>query len=93
MNGHQVRALKESLQLSLRYWDTWEAQLAEHLTLGVGLDHDLMVRGIKPQVGLCAECGDFLEFSLSFSLPPLITCALSLSLSPSPALYCSLSQK
>ena len=58
----------------------WVAQLGEHLTLDFGSGHDLMVRGIKPHIGLYADseepAWDSLTFPLSLPSP-----ALSLSLS------------
>ena len=47
---------------------TWVAQSVEHLTLGIGSGHDLMVCGIEPCAKLCTESKACLGFSLSFSL-------------------------
>ena len=44
------------------------AQSVKRLTLDFGSGHDLMVRGIEPRVGLCADsvepAWDFLSLSL-----------------------------
>ena len=56
-------------------------QSVEHLTLGFDSGRDLMVRGIEPRVGLCADnrkpAWDSLSPSLSAPLP--LTLSLSLS--------------
>ena len=54
------------------------AQSVKHLTLDLSSGHDLIVRGIEPHVGLCADSSEPAWDSLSLSAP-----ALSLSLSPS----------
>ena len=51
------------------------AQLVKHLTLDCSSDHDLVVRGIEPRVGPCADSMEPAWDSLSPSL----------SLCPSPA--------
>ena len=53
----------------------WLSQLSV-LTLGFGSGPDPMVHGIKPCVGLQAECGACLGFSLSLSAPPMLACGL-----------------
>ena len=57
----------------LKYWGTWVAQLVKQLTLNFGSRHDLTVHG--PHIGLCAEQGDCLGFSLSLSLSLSLTLA------------------
>ena len=61
---------------------TWVVQLVKHLTLDFGSDHHLMVCGIEPCVGLCADSMEFAWVSLapSPSAPPLLVVSLSLSL-------------
>ena len=49
-------------------WDTWVAQLVNHLTLDFGSVHDLMVHEIELHVRLCTISANLLEFSLSTSL-------------------------
>ena len=49
-------------------WDTWVAQPAKRLALGVSPGHDLAARGFEPQVRL--QCGARLGFSLPLSLCP-----------------------
>ena len=61
----------------------WVAQLVESLTLGLDSGHDLRVLGMT-YIGLHAQWGVCLRFSLPHPLPPVL---LSLSLS------CSLSNK
>ena len=58
------------------------AQSVKCLTLDLGPGHDLMVREIEPQIGLCAVRSEPSWDSLSTSLsdPPLLVCMLSLSL-------------
>ena len=55
----------------------------KRLTLDFGSGHELTVHEIEPHVGLCAECGACLGFSLSLSLsaPPLLMHTHTLSLS------------
>ena len=57
----------------------WVAQLTERPTLDFGTGHGLVVRGVEPCVGPCAEHGACLRFFLSPSAP-LLLCMLSLSL-------------
>ena len=58
------------------------AQSVKRLTLDFGSGHDVTVCGFKPRVGLCAEDGACLGFSLSLSLslslcaPPPLTHSL-----------------
>ena len=47
----------------------WVTQLVEHPTLDFGSGHDLTVHGIEPHIGLSAECGACLRFSVSGPLP------------------------
>ena len=58
---------------------TWVVQSVKHLTLSFISGHDLMVHGIEPHVGICADSEEpawnFLSPSLSASPP----CSLSLS--------------
>ena len=76
-----VCVLSLSLSLSKKMLsprDTWMAQSVEHSTLNFGSGHE-----IKPYVGLRAEHGACLRFSLSLSLSPLLPLsqgALSFSL-------------
>ena len=60
------------------------AYSVKHLTLDFGSGHDLVVHGLEPHVGLCA---DSVEASWD-SLSPV-----SLALGPSPALFHSLKNK
>ena len=46
----------------------WVAHLVERTTLDLGSGHDLMVCGIEPSIGLHAEGGARLKYSLSLSL-------------------------
>ena len=56
------------------------AQLVERLTLDFDSGHALMVRGIEPRVGLCANSMEPAWDSLSLPLPALVyMCALPLS--------------
>ena len=57
------------------------AQMVKHLTLGFSSGHDLMVCGIEPYVGLCADSAEPVWDSLSPSLsgPPLLSRSWSLS--------------
>ena len=55
------------------------AQLVKRLTLDFGSDHDLAVCEIEPGVGLCADTVEPAWDSLSLSLYPFPTHALSLS--------------
>ena len=56
-------------------WGTWGAQSIERLTLDFGSGNDLMVCGIKPHIGLCADnaepASDFLSLSPCPSPAPL----------------------
>ena len=54
---------------------TWVAQLVKHLSLDFGLGHNLMGHGIERCLGFCAQRG----VSFSLSLSPSPTCFLSLS--------------
>ena len=51
----------------------WVAHVVERTTLDLGSGHDLMVCGIEPSVGLHAEGGARLKFSLSPSAPLALT--------------------
>ena len=57
------------------------AQLLKRPTLGFNSGHDLMVCGLEPHVGLCADsvepAWDSLSFPLSMSLPRLSMLSLS----------------
>ena len=55
------------------------AQLVRDPTLDFGSGHDLMVHGIEPLVGLCADSAELALDSLSPSLsaPSLLTLSLS----------------
>ena len=64
---------------SLEIRGTWVAQLVKRLTLGFGSGHDLTVCGIKPCVGLHALSAEPAWDSLSLSLCPSPTRALTLS--------------
>ena len=57
------------------------APSVKHLTLGFSSGHDLMVRGFKPRVGLCADSVEPAWDSLSPSFCTFPACARSLSLS------------
>ena len=57
------------------------AQSVKCLTLGFGSGHDLMVHGIKPRVGLCADGVEPAWDFLSSSALPVLALSLSLSLS------------
>ena len=51
-------------------WGTWVAQLVKHPTLDFGSGHSLIVHGLKPHVGLCADSArTCLGFSLPLTLP------------------------
>ena len=47
----------------------WVPQVVKHLALDVGLGHDLVVHGIEPHVGLCADRMEPAWDSLPLSLP------------------------
>ena len=49
----------------------WVAQSVKRLILDFGSGHDLMVRGSKPCVGLCADSGEPALGSVSLPLPQL----------------------
>ena len=53
----------------------------KHLTLDLGLGHDLTVSDFKSHVRLCADGTEPARDSASLSLCPSPACALSLSLS------------
>ena len=57
-------------------------QLAKHLTLDFGSDHDLTVRGFEPLVGLCMDSVETAwdSPSPSLSAPPLLALLLSLKI-------------
>ena len=73
------------------WWGAWRAQSVERLTLDFGSGHNLMVPGIEPRTGLCADsmepAWDSLclalslsrSFSLSPSAPPQLLCVHALS--------------
>ena len=71
--------------LTLRYqkaehrWGAWVAQSAERATLDFGSGHDLVVRGIEPLIGLCADSVEPAWDSLSPSLSLRLLHSLSLS--------------
>ena len=66
------------------------AQSVEHPTLHFGTDHDLIVHGFKPLIGLCAGlCADSSEPGAYFGF----CLSLSLSVPPPLALYLSLKNK
>ena len=58
------------------------AQWVKQATLNLGSDHDLMVHGFEPRVGLCTDGGEparnSLARSLSLSAPPLLVLSPSL---------------
>ena len=57
-------------------------QSVEHLTLGLGSGHDLMVRKFESHMGLCADGAELAWDSLSpLSAPSPLVLTLSLSLS------------
>ena len=58
------------------------AESVKHLTLDFGSRHGLMIRGIEPHVGLCADSVEpaWDSLSLSVSAPPLHARALSLKI-------------
>ena len=62
---------------------SWVAQLVKRLTLGVGLDHDLMVCKFKPYFGLYADGSEpaWDSVSLSLPLPQSLPTSLALALS------------
>ena len=53
------------------------AQLVKHGTLRVGSGHDLTVRGLEPQIGLCTDRGQSLHGTLSLPLPGSFSLSLS----------------
>ena len=57
-------------------------QSVKHLTLDFGSDHDLTIHGFQSLVLLCADRAEPAWDPLSplFSVPPLLTCSVSLSL-------------
>ena len=57
------------------------AQLVECLTLDFDPGHDLMVHGVEPHIGLCADSMEptWDSLSPSVSAPPLMSFSLSLS--------------
>ena len=57
------------------------AQLVKYLTLELSSGHDLMLRDIKPCIGLCADSVEPAGDSLSLSVGSCPAYALSLSLS------------
>ena len=71
------------LGLEVRTWGAWVAQSVEHPSLGFDSGHKLIVRGFKPNIGICAGSVEpaWDSFSLSLSLSAPTVCALSLSLS------------
>ena len=61
-------------------WNTWEAQLVKHLTLGFSSGHELRVMRWSPELGSTIIAGDYLHLSLPLpSGPQLHTRSLSLS--------------
>ena len=66
-----------------RFWGTWVAQSAEHLTLGFGSGHDLLIHGIEPCIRLCANSMEpALDSLCPFLCPcPACTCMCMLLLS------------
>ena len=50
-----LRATESHTLKSLKCRGAWVAQLLEHSTLDFGSGHDLMVHGIEPHMGLCAD--------------------------------------
>ena len=57
----------------------WGALLVEHLTLDLGLGHDLTVRGIEPRIWLCADSVEPAWGSISPSGPLSCSCSPSFS--------------
>ena len=66
------------------YGGAWVAQSVEHLTLGFNSGHDVTVHKFEPHVRLHADSAeaawDSVSLSLSSSLCPSPTCAVSVSL-------------
>ena len=79
--SHQVENINKKTEITFR--GTWVAQSVKHPTLDFGSGHDLMVHGFKLCIELCANGAESAWDPLtpSPSTPPLLTCALSLSLS------------
>ena len=61
---------EEAKNLRFLSWGAWGAQSIKHPTLS---GHDLTVRGIKPQIGLCADSvePDWDSVSLSLKISKL----------------------
>ena len=57
--------------------DTWVVRSVEWPTLGFSSGHDLKVMRLEPFVGLPAQWGIYLRFSLSLPLPLLLMHTLS----------------
>ena len=56
------------LEIFSKSWDTWVPQSVDLMTLDFGSGHDLRVIGIELHLGLHAQHGACLRFSLSLSL-------------------------
>ena len=67
--------------LSVTFRGSWVAHSVKHRTLDLGSGHDLTVRGIEPQVALCADTAGSAWDSLSLLLSLPLPCSLGLSLS------------
>ena len=74
---YQNHCLNYSLLKLNQKWGPWVAHSVEHLTLGFSSGHDLMVRGLEPSMGLCAEGSEPAWDSLS--PPPLLTHCLKIN--------------
>ena len=68
-------------KVTKNYRGAWVAQSVKHPTLDFGSSHNLLVREIKPCVGLCTDSTEPAWDSVSLSAPPLLVLSLSLSLS------------
>ena len=66
------------------------AQSVKHPILDCGSSHDLMVCGIEPRIGLCADSAepawDSLSPSLSAPLPLMLSLSFSVSKNKQPKL-------
>ena len=62
-------------------WGAWVAQSVKHLTLDFSSGHDLTVHEFEPHIRLCTDSVGPASDSVSPSLCPSLTQAVSLSLS------------
>ena len=58
-------------------WGAWVSQSVKPLTLGFSSGHDLPVRGLRPNVGLCTDSAEPAWDSLPLSAPALCACTLT----------------